>query len=367
MDTLRYITYYQDVSNNWFSAFKYWNQGQHKGLLIQAVTWLNIYFFSLNPMVLNFLSGFILFLTSLLFIKVFFTDIFSELEVKNNLIVLFTGILFCFAVFNFASFELFTLDIGFAEFFRNFLFLLTAWWIYTNERLMKNWQIFAIFFLIIFVVFFCAYGRAYAFASAVLGASAIDLIKSRKLKIKFKYTLPTGIVFLIALCFFILSTIDIDGGARTSIEGEFQIILRRLLLLPYALAGNFIGVEAAAKYGFSRYALLIAGSFWLFVLLFSASHIFIFYKKEINPFPIFLIFYGLFSAIVFCIARGGNDDYSAVMASRYYIDVSWFGIGSLWIIVKVAVTKDNFQIIQGKNLYGAIWFIFVIFWGSEFA
>ncbi|WP_189688150.1 hypothetical protein [Pseudorhodoferax aquiterrae] len=333
MDSLRFITYYPSIQENWLNAFAFWNQGQHTGLILQLTTWVNIAWFRLDPLIPSFLSGVVLLLISLLLCK-------SLPLAKNKTekaLRCAASLVFCAMAFHPASFELFTLDIGFGELARSLIFLCIASACFSDPTKEKSIaQTIIISAMILFAVFLFAYGRAYIFAAAVI-ITISALRKSSTNKKFYRAVFFTTIATIVAF---------IGAGRFTTtasgMAGSQSILtqIQNVSLAPIAAVGGIIGVEAYGRLNLPKLSSFFIGSLWLCMAALSTFRFIRSGQHKVNGLPVYLMAYGTISTIAFSFARGDKGP-EAVMASRYYIDLSCISIAIIWMNMQLSFNEPK--------------------------
>lgn len=338
MDSLRLLWQLNRAHAGEFSLFELWRQGGgHRGLIYQAVLMANIKFFSLNVLLANRLTGVVIGAIVMLIITGFMRSLRRAGAPGNarcNTIALVFSLLTALLCFSLEGFELLTLDLGLANWLKNLLFI--GYYVLLSRQLepgnasagMPSWL--ALSMCGFLIVLFAGMGWSYAFVASVLCVQAA-VLWSRRHQLRFQFSLKISLPALFALCGLLVYIIagggvGVRGGATAPAPGLFS----SLMLIPFAL-----GSAWASRDGLSYFGLDSAVSFWLgavtavIALLALVARL----RRGVESgslLPLYLLAYGGMTAISVSFARGEGGP-AAVMASRYFMDVILFLIGTTWL------------------------------------
>lgn len=336
MDSLRLVYQMDQWRHGHLPFLRFWGLGaEHQGFINQSLLFLNVKYFSFDVMLANRLTGVVVALASAIVLLIFNRTTSEKISIPLLTARVGISLLIAILFFSWAGFELFTLDLGLPLWIKNLSFVAYfaghACYLAMPPKAERNWLVcLGLCLAGPVIVLFIGMGWSYSFVAAVAAVSllaAIDYIRTPAGGILLRRFLPT-ITLIIAQAAYLMASIGVGG--TTAPHDKFTSLAHVPELLPYALGSGLIGVETITSYPRLLSALpyfsigaIIAGTLVLFARfrrgLFASSLL-----------PIYLMAYGFLTALSVSVARGGEGA-SAVMASRYYMDIMLFYVGLLWL------------------------------------
>ena len=339
MDSLRLMHHLREFDEGRMTLLDVWGYGgaSHRGLVFQLFLYANVRLFSLDVMLANRLTGLMVLLVGLAvalpYLKQNLKDVSSG---ARRLCYCLVAVLFVVLGYSPAGFELFTLDLGLPLWFKNLCFV--AFFILHGRFLYQPTgpQAVLLAFASAAIVLVVAMGWAYAFAGATLavhGCAAILTKPARSLK----SWLPS-VAIIISIILYIKGG-DGAGDGVTSVMIA-QKFFSAAWLACHAVGSTFLGAETGIRYGVPHWipGLIGAGMFVMAIAL--VGHRLLRRSWSGSLLPIYLISYGTLVAVSVSYARG-NAGYDAVMASRYYMDLYLFTVGTFWVWSEGAIKQGG--------------------------
>ncbi|WP_434989082.1 hypothetical protein [Xanthomonas melonis] len=358
MDSLRMLHQWYDWRAGNIKFLEYWNQGSHRGFVFQAILGLNAKFFSLDPLLANRLTGFLIAMASLLVTFGALNTLPAEKRYANFRAYIILAIVLSGAVFfSLAGFEVLTLDLGLGLWLKNALII--VFFIFASLLQQKQCESFSLVVLCLLgpvIVLIFGMGWSYAFVSAFLSVQfliwACDFLGSGKIELK--RTILAGIALLLSVLAYIL--LGQSSAPSASTKNAMPAAGDLIELVFKALGSSLIGAESLSFYGISPIVLTFLGIVSGGVL--SVTLITALARRRIVKlaFPFYLIAYAIFVAISVCLARGGAGGES-VVASRYFMDFLLLPIGLIWILVDFIISSASRKESIGWR------FLFIIYCG----
>lgn len=342
MDSLRYVNYYFERPWGAEDIARFWNQGDHRGLLSQLVLWLNIRVLGMDVLVANVLTGFVLLWTSLVLLRSYLRfDAALGTEFSGRRIFL-AWMAFLFIIFSLAGFELYTLDLGFAENLRNGIFLTLGCWLLQREDRLGAGSCLSMALALALVMLVCAYGRIYAFSGALLISVIMALLRSEWGAGRSAWICVVITVTLSLVLYIVLGALLPQGLGNTGVQNVALPAAARGILT--GVASTVIGVDVVEQFKVPMALLACFGALILSLLVWVG----IAYLKRVRAsgsvIPVFLVTYGLINVLAVAISRGAEPH--GAMASRYYPDFCWMLLGLAWMLV--AILGQRLEPLRGK-------------------
>ncbi|MET3928976.1 hypothetical protein ABIE51_000863 [Lysobacter sp. OAE881] len=344
MDTLRLVAQLKDWHEGTMSLFDFWSQGSsHRGLINQTFLFLNVELFSLDVMLANRLTGVALFAVASIIVFAFWSATSKPATTPLRFAVrCLVSVLVAALCFSWAGVELLTLDLGLPLWVKNLFFVAYFLWhaTFLAEQGKDGWNAATGLSLLgMFIILLVGMGWSYAFVGAVLGVHALLFVSST---VRRGGKLPGGklipaTALLVALAIYVAAGRTADDGAASNLLGSLP---RTLDLSVYALGSPWIGVEATNARQLPLSTAYVAG---LLGLLAAAWVVWRKFRRGLltgSLFPLYLIGYGLLTALSVAAARG-SDGPAGVIASRYYMDIVLFSVGTLWAWGEEIVNADT--------------------------
>jgi hypothetical protein len=329
MDTLRFLTYFENSERGTASLLSTWYQGEHRGFSPQLVVYLNAKIFKFDVFGATLSSGAALAVTGMLLGLEQYRTMSEQGQRRVSLITFISLAALTFlTLFSLANWELYSVDVGVALFGRNLIFIL--YWIGLdraletfNRPLALRWAL-LISSPVIVLVF--ALGWSYAFVLATIISACVARPADAEAK-SFRRTL---LITLVAS-----QLVYVAGGYFLSTEGGNYAPSGKIASLGNAATGFFfmlssvfIGTETITSLGvpvwmqFAVALALIGAVLWLGVSV-------VFSKYRIPLVPLALMIYAGSHMAAISYARGRFDPQLA-MAPRYYMDLSLLFIAFFW-------------------------------------
>ncbi|WP_296657677.1 hypothetical protein [Paraburkholderia sp.] len=325
MDTLRYLGYYDDSISGRHSIWLTWNQGQHRGLLMQALVYLNARFFHFSIFGCTMLSGAFIGLTG------FAICLEMARSDMSRMMLTVLSVLTFSALFSLSNWELYSLDIGAALFAKNLSFLL--YWIALDRAIrMRSRHALALCIVTApLIVLLVAYGWSYAFVGAsifVALAAAWKTAEMRRVSLICAALIASMVLYVSFGASFPATRLAPEASATAT--NLWHLVSGTVL----AVASIFISRESITVYGIPFPLLTLAGV----TMLAAACYVLLgnlVIRRRDSIVPSSLIVYGLLDAASVAIARGMLDPQQA-MASRYFEDLSLLIVGVAWSVALLA-------------------------------
>jgi hypothetical protein len=333
MDTLRLVSQLQDWREGAMSLFDFWQQGSsHRGLINQAFLFANVKLFSLDVMLANRMTGVaILAVVSIIVLAFLRTTSRAPATLHRSFVRCAVTVLITAQCFSWAGVEVLTLDLGLPLWVKNFAFVgyFLAHATLLSDQGRTSWgRTIALSVYGALTVLLLGMGWSYAFVGAVIGvhfllfASDIAGLGGRSSPVK----LVPAAVLLASLAAYIFAGVAGDDGAASALVRSLP---RTLNLSVYALGSPWIGVEAMHARQWPLSISYVAG------LISILAAVWVVWRRlrcgfaKGSLFPLYLIGYGVLTAVSVSAARG-QDGANGVIASRYYMDLMLFSVGTIW-------------------------------------
>lgn len=333
MDSLRLLYHLDLWEAGRMRLLDMWGFGtsSHRGLVTQAFLFANMHGFGLDALLANRATGFVIATVSALLAFAFARDAMraaaGQWTRARRAVALLTVALLAVLGFSFAGFELLTLDLGLPLWFKNLAFV--GYFAAHGAFLVRPSRARALALSLagIWIVLLIAMGWAYAFVGAVVFVQALDMAARWPKRPHFVEVAPS-VALVAALGVYFLA----GGGAGDGVSAPH--VLRSLVdtakLMLYAAGAGAVGADALRAHALPEILALGAGA------LFAAAAILFTWRRVGREFattsllPLYLVAYGGLVSVSVSIARG-DGGISAVMASRYYMDVYLLAVGALWL------------------------------------
>ena len=326
MDTMLYIVQIDQILKGEVSWLDVYGSGEHRGLIYPFVTFIEWAFWGVDARISTRLTGFVLVATFFYWLSAFLS-VRPGVAIENKKVAIVVCLVAAVIVVSPAGFELWTLDLGFAQILKNFL-IVTFLYLLAVKRSWAKTSISAITFGICggFLILFATYGWSYPFfiaSSFALIISAIGAPGTRK------QALIVIVVMLLAQALYVyngqgvFSTNKPGAADGVSLLGLISGIL-------YGAGTVFIGSETM-----QRFSLPVAVPLMLGVLVLVAAFLALLIALvERTREKIFLSGLLMFSLTVLAgvaVARG-FPDFTNTGASRYFVDYVWLLLAPLAIV-----------------------------------
>lgn len=324
MDTLRFLTYFEDSELNKSSLYTTWNQGDHHFLLPQFVVYLSAKFFNLNIIGSILSSGIVILLTSMFLVNEQYWTINSYGHKYKYIILTILSFVTFIALFSLANWELYCLDVGVALFVKNLIFVI--YWIYLNKALASDEDLFLKSILLLstpIIILLIAGGWSYAFIMATIiciVATYSDLFGKKRFVTLLVITLIISQLLYIEIGHYMYS-----GRGDFSVSNKISSYWNIIVGLFTGLSSIFIGTETM-----SALKMPILMKIIIPIPAITATSLVLMKSRNLPFVPLALISYSILHLLAVAYARGRFDS-DLTMAPRYYMDLSLFIIGSIWV------------------------------------
>ncbi len=326
MDTLRFLGYYDDSMSGRHSLWTTWNQGQHRGILPQAVVYLNARFFHLSIFGCTMLSGAFIGLTG------FAICLEMARSGLSKLALAFLSMLTYASLFSLSNWELYSVDVGVALFAKNLAFVL--YWILLDRAIRGESKRALALCLITapLIVLLVAFGWSYAFVGASIFAAVVAGLRTARIgSVRLVSATLVGSMVLYVVLGAIFPTARLAPETPATAANLWHLIEGTVL----AVASIFISRESIDIYSIPFDLLTLAG----IAMLIAAAYAVIgniMTRRQESIVTNSLIVYALLDAAAVAIARGMIDPYQA-MAPRYFEDLSLLMVGTVWSIYQLSI------------------------------
>jgi hypothetical protein len=327
MDTVRYIGQVHDLLTGDISLSDIWHQHGSVGVFYQFITLIEWIFWGVDTTVTVNFTAFVWLMSFLFYVKAWPNYYNEKIDAKLNkrilARVLFTPLLVGFYFFSPAGWEIYLLDLGFAQELKN-LFIIA--FLYFLSRI--DFQTCDTSKLIFYgicgscIILFTAYGWSYPFTVTVIFlvvlCKGVGAINNRGLYVIIPILIGQ-VIYIKESAGVVLTSMAVThdiGGAVDFFKGVL-----------YGSATVFVGSETLHNMRLPTYITMGIGLLFLIVLLFSLMCFFKNKKVDRNgSFFAALMFFGFCTLIVISLARGGQG-YEFVGAPRYFMDYQFMFIG----------------------------------------
>lgn len=347
MDTLRLLHQNQAYSEGRLSLFDLWNQGQHRGLLFQALLALNVRWLDLDVLLADRLTPLMIVLQAGLLCLAFRREL-----PRPGAGVAWAGpgfYLVCAALLcSLAGWELYILDLGLAQHLKNLLFV--GYFIGFDAYLRQARPAFVaglgLAIAGIVLVGFIGMGWSYSFLLATTAMLVRQALHRRAQG--WRWILPAMLPWVVMATALVVSVL-IAGGIGNSGESGPSWFAERLhdagivkgLLL--SLGTSVLGVEMVSARPTLLPVALTIGAGVLVAALVALLARWRDRRDDVSAVPVALIVYGLSFAVSIALARGFGDPFMAA-ASRYYMDNVLTLVGIAWCAFdRLAVSSLNLR------------------------
>lgn len=329
MDTLRFLGYFDDSMSGRRSIWATWNQGEHHGLLPQALVYFNARLFHLRIFYATLLSGVVIGLTGVVLsyncARTLKEESISAEKVNRVAFVAICLITFA-ALFSLSNWELYCVDVGAALFAKNLAFIL--YWI-ALDRILRSPSSGALkaslLFGAPFIILIVAFGWAYNFA--VTSIICIFLCAPSAASMRSRVALSVSIVLSITL--YVVGGHLTAGGHYLAAEPELFVAIKNIATgYLLAISSVFVDREAMTFYRIGLAAQYVTACCTLALALWLLVQNFV-HRRNRSIIPTALILYALLDACSVAIARGRFDP-ALASASRYFMDLSLLIVGIAW-------------------------------------
>lgn len=332
MDSLRLLTHLHEWREGRMSLVDMWGVGTsaHRGLVTQAFLLANVSWFDLDVELANRATGAVIAAVGTALGACFVLDaqaVSARRDAVARMAVAGLAMLFAVLGFSLAGFELLTLDLGLPLWFKNLCFL--GYFIAHSRHLGRPGRFGASVLSACGVplVLLIGMGWSYAFAGAVSGVALLHAWRGRPGAPAVHFA--PSITLLLALGIYNVAgggTGDgVGAGGATSVASLPRVVWQTL----HALGSAFVSIDVVQHGQLPMWAAPLAGGLVSVAAMLGALW-WTLGRLPSSPLPLHLVAYGVLMAVSVSVARGQFGD-SAVMASRYYMDVYLATVGVVWL------------------------------------
>ncbi len=330
MDTMLYLLQIDQIFKGELSWLEVYGSGEHRGLIYPFITCIEWVFWGMDSRISTFLTGMVIIATFFYWLSAFLNAQPEMLTTsKTKTAQIFTVCLVAaMIVVSPAGFELWTLDLGFAQLFKNFLIVTFLYLLTVKQSWAKNFpSAIGVGVYGGFLVLFATYGWSYPFLIACLFALIFSIPDADNSRWK------AGVIIVLMLSaqiVYIFSGHGVFDGEHTNGTATLSIVNLVKGVL-YGASTALIGKEVMEKASVPVIIPLLLGGF---VLLLAALAILISLLEQTRE-KIFLASLLVFSLTVLAgvaVARG-TVLFTNTGASRYFVDFVWLLLAPLAVII----------------------------------
>lgn len=353
MDTLRLIFQLDDWQTGNSTLYQLWaDHAAHRGLIMETLLLANMELFGLDIALANRLTGIVILACSAFLVSVFLRDrsnAATRAYARADWLVLTTTAILLGALgFGLSGFELLTLDLGLPQWFKNLVFLSCFWLHGALLTSPSRKRAIALSLFMPIIVLLIGMGWSYAFVAAIFvvhGLAQAARARNGASYEAYVYLPLLSAAISIALYLFGGPPGEAEGSALSAIGKMFP----SLLALPfYSVGSGFIGIETASQLHVDLRLLLIPGVGCTALAAYGLLQRWRRGMTSASLLPVYAMAYGAAFIASIAVSRG-NDGVSAVMASRYYMEVILFIAGSVWLLAEDIVVSPH----PARWTYGA--------------
>lgn len=324
MDTMLYIMQIDQILKGESSWLSIYGSGDHRGIFYPLITFIEWVFWGLNARISTALTGVVIAGTFYYWMSAFLNVRPGSHIVGSPGLLLAICLVATVIIVSPAGFELWTLDLGFAQLLKNFL-IVTFIYLLTVKRYWEK-SITSAFLIGLYgasLILFVAYGWSYPFLLACLVGIALSMDSFSLVK----WRAAVVVSFLVgAQVIYIVS----GSGVLDENQGRQSLAILTLLKGMFYGAGTvFIGKEALEKISLPIAFPIILGLMLLVLAGFALLSALLNKSPQKTFFASLLIFaLGVLGGVT--VARGGVE-YTNTGASRYFVDYVWLLLASVAI------------------------------------
>lgn len=342
MDTMRMLVYQQAWREGTYTLFDLWEpKSAHHTLLAPMLLAANVHWFGLDARLATLVNGWVIGTVFVMIGLAFLADRRAPVPVDARRMQWLPRMaaigLFAMLLFSWAGFELLTLELGLPQWVKNVLFvgyyLVHSAWLRKPVPGTATSVVFAVTGATI--VLLAGGGWGYGFVAAVVATQALAYLSGRRDR-----GLTLFVRWLPALALVAGSLVYSAFGENTNTSARAPMEAASLLLPLYGLGSTWIGSEAYVHHHYPLKLLMLAGTV---TAVLGAWGLYGRWRRGMasaSLVPVYLMAHGAVSAVLFAAGRGGWG-IQGVMASRYYMDLVLFTIGTLWLLFEDAQVRRD--------------------------
>jgi hypothetical protein len=329
MDSMLYLAQVEKILKGDVSWFGIYGSGEHRGLIFPFVLLIEWIFWAADSRVTTLLTGgvvavtFYYWLRSLLLVR---NEVFGESYPAIKTLLL--AVAAAFIIVSPAAFELWTLDLGFAQLIKNFLLVLFFYQLSITRLWAKSFSYALVFgFWGSFLILFATYGWSYPFLAAVVFAVICIFYSESHVRTKAAAVL---IPMIFAQCLYVYLGHGVFSNSEHASQGLAIFALVKGAL--YGAGSSFMGMETMVKSGVPVIVPIIFGGFLLGCSCLALVRTLI-TPSPVRIFEAALLVFSLSVLAGVTLARGASN-YLNTGASRYFVDYVWLLLAPILIFTR---------------------------------
>ncbi len=328
MDSMLYLSQVEHLLKGEKSWSQIYGSGEHHGLIFPFVLLIEWIFWGVNTRITTALTGIVVAATFYYWLRSFLlvrNDIFNKISsFKTIIFTVAAGII----IVSPAAFELWTLDLGFAQLIKNLLIVLFFYQLAITRFWEKNFVCAFLFGVCgAFLILFATYGWSYPFLVAV--AFAFMCIVCSEPHTRAKAATALAIMIFAQYLYVRLGQGIFDTGQHASHSLVISELVKGVL---FGAGSSFIGAEAIVKSGLPATVPMLLGGLLLSCVGVALVRAFV-APSPVRIFAATLLVFSLAVLAGVTLARG-TTNYLNTGASRYFVDYVWFVLAPLLILTK---------------------------------
>jgi hypothetical protein len=329
MDTMLFLVQVDQILRGEISWWDVYGSGDHRGFIYPFITAIEWAFWGVDARISTLLTGFVVtiifyyWLRALLCVR---NDIFGEsYQAIKTLLV---SIAVAFIIVSPAAFELWTLDLGFAQLIKNLLIVL-FFYQFSIKRPWEKSIAHALLFGVWggFLILFATYGWSYPFLAAVAFSVMCVIYSEPRARIK---AVTVLILMILAQYFYVYLGHGVFSNSQYS--SQKLAIFELLKGILYGAGTSFMGTEAISKSGVPVIAPMFFGGLLLLCSCVALIRVLI-TPSRVRVFAAALLVFSLTVLVGVTLARGATN-YLNTGASRYFVDYVWLLLAPILIFTK---------------------------------
>ena len=329
MDSMLYLVQVEKILRGEITWFSVYGSGEHRGLIFPFVLLVEWIFWAVDARITTLLTGvvvaatFFYWLRSLVLVRF---DIFGESRSSVKTFIL--AIAAAFIIVSPAAFELWTLDLGFAQLVKNLLIVLFFYQLSVTRVWNKNF-ICALLFGSWggFLILFATYGWSYSFLAATAFAVVCIFYSEPHARIKVAVVL---VIMVLAQYLYIRLGHGVFSNSQYASQDLAMLELVKGML--YGASSSFMGTEVMTRSGVPVIAVMLFGGLLLVCSCIALIRTLI-TPSPVKVFAAALLVFSLTVLAGVTLARGATN-YFNTGASRYFVDYVWLLLAPVLIFTK---------------------------------
>lgn len=328
MDSMLYLLQVDKILSGKATWMSIYGTGEHRGLLFPMVLLLEWYLWAVDARVTTLLTGGVVAATFYFWLRALVSqrDIYAD-QSKSVIPILLLGVAASIIIVSPAAFELWTLDLGFAQLIKNFLIVLFLY----QLSIGKFWQqtylgAFLVGICGAFLILVVTYGWSYPFLAAVSAVLFCVFLSAPKLRTK---------AAIIVVCMYLAQYLYFRLGhgvfSAEPTAGSSATIIDLIKGILFGAGSSFMGAEAMTSLGVPSIVPMVLGALLLFCVFVASIRALIFSRSE-QVFALGLVVFSILVLVGVTFARG-KINYQNTGASRYFVDYVWLLLAPILILM----------------------------------